>query len=258
MNLKHPLLPILLAAIVCRAHAATLSVSPGTQTVTLGQQVHVDIMISDLGTGIVGAYDVVVSWDPAVLALANVEFDVFLGPGSHQDFDTAAGSVNVAEIAVSSLPPNQDGAGEFRLAALTFDTLSASTTALSLSGNISPSGEFAVARYGQPLEVTPQDGSIAVSGDSDADGVPDAGDNCTLVANADQRDTNHDGFGNACDPDLDNDGITNFSDLGLFKVAFFTTDPDADFDGDGNVNFVDLAVIKQLFFLPPGPSGLAQ
>ena len=69
--------------------------------------------------------------------------------------------------------------------------------------------------------------------DSDGDGVSDVGDNCTLVANADQRDTDGDGFGNPCDPDLTNDCRVNFNDLALFKTAIFGSDPNADFDGDG-------------------------
>ena len=93
--------------------------------------------------------------------------------------------------------------------------------------------------------------------DSDADGVDDAADNCTLVANADQRDTNGDRYGNACDADLNDDLNVNFADLGMLKSVIFTSDPDADFDGDGAVNFVDLGVMKAGFLLPPGPSGLA-
>jgi hypothetical protein len=92
--------------------------------------------------------------------------------------------------------------------------------------------------------------------DTDDDGIDDSDDNCTKLANADQRDSNGDGYGNLCDPDLDNNGIVNFTDLGLLKTAFFTTSPDADFDGDGLVNFVDLGIMKSFFFLPPGPSGL--
>ncbi|MFO0840652.1 MAG: thrombospondin type 3 repeat-containing protein [Phycisphaerae bacterium] len=37
------------------------------------------------------------------------------------------------------------------------------------------------------------------SGDRDADGVPDDKDNCPDVSNADQRDTNGDGIGDACE-----------------------------------------------------------
>lgn len=94
--------------------------------------------------------------------------------------------------------------------------------------------------------------------DSDGDGVIDTSDNCTLIANADQRDTNADGYGNACDPDLDNNGVVNFADISLW-VPFFNTATagDADFNGDGAANFGDFAIIREFFLQPPGPSGVA-
>jgi hypothetical protein len=42
------------------------------------------------------------------------------------------------------------------------------------------------------------DASVVV--DTDADGVPDADDNCAALANADQADYDADGAGDACDP----------------------------------------------------------
>ncbi len=92
--------------------------------------------------------------------------------------------------------------------------------------------------------------------DSDGDGVFDNMDNCTGQANADQRDTNGDGFGNHCDADLNDDCMINFGDVAAFKSVFLTSDADADFDGDGEVNFGDLAVMKASFLDPPGPSGV--
>lgn len=97
----------------------------------------------------------------------------------------------------------------------------------------------------------------ALSLDSDGDGLVDAQDNCAEHANPDQRDTDGDFFGNRCDADLNNDGLTNVLDLGLLRGRFFSADPDADLNGDGTVNVVDLGVFRELFFAPPGPSGPA-
>jgi hypothetical protein len=101
-------------------------------------------------------------------------------------------------------------------------------------------------------------GAACIGADTDSDGISDAFDNCTLVANPDQRDTNGDGYGNVCDADLNNDGAINFTDLGALKAVFFTSgDVDADFNGDGRVNFADLGIMKAAFFGAPGPSGIA-
>lgn len=89
--------------------------------------------------------------------------------------------------------------------------------------------------------------------DADGDGIPDALDNCSAVSNPDQRDTNLDGFGNMCDPDLNNDLIVNAADLGLLRSVFFSGDADADFNGDGVVNALDLGILRSLFSSRPAP-----
>ena len=93
--------------------------------------------------------------------------------------------------------------------------------------------------------------------DTDLDGVVDKIDNCTLVSNAAQLDTNGDGFGNACDPDLDNNGVVNFLDASIFGTLFGPGTGDGDFNGDGNTNFLDYAIFPDYFGGPPGPSGVA-
>jgi hypothetical protein len=105
----------------------------------------------------------------------------------------------------------------------------------------------------------------ALPTDSDGDGVFDPEDNCLVVSNPIQRDTDGDGIGNACDTDISppNDCVTNFLDLGTLRTAFFGQagdadwNPDADFNGDDVVNFVDLGVLRSNFFTTPGPSGMA-
>ena len=93
--------------------------------------------------------------------------------------------------------------------------------------------------------------------DADGDLVPDECDNCTMAANPEQCDTDGDGYGNLCDSDLNNNGVVNTVDLGLFKSVFFTADPDADFNCNGVVNVTDLGIMKLNFLAPPGPSGVA-
>jgi len=98
-------------------------------------------------------------------------------------------------------------------------------------------------------------------GERDSDGIADAQDNCVAQANADQRDTDGDGFGNLCDPDFDNNGVVNAADLGMLKSLFFKDisdpefDADVDLNGDDVINATDLGILKARFFLPPGPAG---
>ena len=99
-------------------------------------------------------------------------------------------------------------------------------------------------------------GQPGVAADQDGDGIGDAADNCTLVSNPLQVDTNADGYGNICDADLDNTGAVNFTDLSLFKQRFGSSNPDANLNGLGVVDFADLAIFKSLFGKPPGPAGL--
>lgn len=95
--------------------------------------------------------------------------------------------------------------------------------------------------------------------DNDGDNVDDAVDNCTLIANADQRDTDGDGYGNSCDPDLNNDNIVNFTDISMWTPAFNTVNNgDEDFNGDGVANFADFALFPDFFLNPPGPSATDQ
>lgn len=93
--------------------------------------------------------------------------------------------------------------------------------------------------------------------DVDADLIEDGIDNCLGTANASQRDTDGDLYGNMCDADLDNSNFVNFADLAAFRRKFGTSDEHADLDGNGVVNFTDLARFRALFGKAPGPSALA-
>ncbi len=93
--------------------------------------------------------------------------------------------------------------------------------------------------------------------DEDGDGVTDDIDNCTAIANPNQLDANGDGFGNACDADLNNDCTVDFADLALLRDRLFARYPLAyDLNGDEQVDLQDVGLIKSAFYQAPGPSGL--
>lgn len=109
--------------------------------------------------------------------------------------------------------------------------------------------------------------------DLDEDKLLGCFDNCTDQFNPSQFDSDGDGYGNACDADINrelvearvpsgngNDCIVNVADLGVLRLAFLSTpsdenwNPDADLNADGIVNVQDLGIMRSLFFAPPGPS----
>jgi Thrombospondin type 3 repeat len=71
-----------------------------------------------------------------------------------------------------------------------------------------------------------------VAPDGDGDGVPDDEDNCPLVSNPDQTDTDGDGQGDACDADDDGDGVPDDEDNCLLLANPDQTDTDGDGQGD--------------------------
>ncbi len=98
--------------------------------------------------------------------------------------------------------------------------------------------------------------------DGDGDGIADAVDNCTLVANPDQCDSDQDGFGNRCDADLNNNGATNAQDSTLFRQQLGQSSAApgynvADINCNGVVNAQDSTLFRALLGAPPGPSALA-
>ena len=68
--------------------------------------------------------------------------------------------------------------------------------------------------------------------DGDSDGIVDSADNCPLVANAEQRNTDGDEEGDACDPDDDNDGELDGADNCPLVANAEQRDTDGDEEGD--------------------------
>ena len=95
--------------------------------------------------------------------------------------------------------------------------------------------------------------------DTDNDGIrdtlPHTGtplDNCRLTENPGQLDSDRDGYGNACDCDLNNDDVVNLTDLRMFKDAWRSECVgngclDADLNGDGKVDRKDYRIFRSRY-----------
>jgi bacillopeptidase F len=96
---------------------------------------------------------------------------------------------------------------------------------------------------------------LAGSPDADSDGIPDACDNCINKSNSNQRDTDRDLAGDACDADFDNNNIADFGDV-IFALGYLgATESKVDVDQNGIVDFGDIITILGMINLPIGPSG---
>ena len=88
----------------------------------------------------------------------------------------------------------------------------------------------------------------------DGDAIADDVDNCMLVENASQSDFDLDGYGDACDGDLDNNGTVGLEDLALVLSALLSQEPIGDLDRNGSVGLEDLGAMLN-WLGGSGPSG---
>jgi acid phosphatase len=111
--------------------------------------------------------------------------------------------------------------------------------------------------------------TVTVLADSDGDGIADIRDNCINVPNGPlhpdsgghtQLDADGDGYGNACDADLNNSGLVTVADYGLLRSVLgqsATASPTAaaaDLNGSGTVTTADYGILRSFLGEPPGPS----
>lgn len=99
--------------------------------------------------------------------------------------------------------------------------------------------------------------------DTDADGVADREDVCIETPDASQLDADADGYGNACDADLDNDLVVDEADRLAWISCYFaglSVRPNcaiADFNGDGAVTIEEYYdPLMASMGNPPGPSAI--
>ena len=126
---------------------------------------------------------------------------------------------------------------------------------------IPPAGPFVLVHTNQLPYPPAFAGSVTVfPADRDADGIVDIHDNCPLVLNPSQSDTNGNGIGDACDHgccdlagDADGNGTTNISDA-VFLIAYIFQGGSAppcldegDANGSNQINISD--VVRLIYYI---------
>jgi hypothetical protein len=98
--------------------------------------------------------------------------------------------------------------------------------------------------------------------DGDSDGVENAFDNCTTKVNPTQKDTDHDGCGDICDGDFDQNGTAGAADYGTLANAFGSSvgqpkyKASVDMDCSGTIGAADYGLFANEFPGTAGPSGI--
>ncbi len=165
------------------------------------------------------------------------------------DFDTTLGVyVGSAVGALTEIASNDDFSG--LTSRVSFRVTPGAIYAIAVDGFESLQGHVNLAL-----------GFVPDPADSDGDGILDTADNCILVPNPSQCDSDNDGYGNHCDADVNNDGFTNGKDSTLFRQQLGQPSVGpiynrADINCNGFVNGQDTTLFRKRLGLPPGPSGL--
>jgi hypothetical protein len=153
----------LAAGTLCHA-SIILSVSPASQSVTLGSPVSFDVNISGLGNGTaLGTYDINLGFDPTLLSYSSIVFgnqvDIS-GLGDIQSVTPGTGTVDVFELSLDSPSDlNSLQASSFTLATLTFDTLATGTNS-PLTLSVNALGDA----VGNSINANLENGSVTING----------------------------------------------------------------------------------------------
>ena len=119
------------------AKALVMELRPSSHTVVLGSAAAIDLWVvgSDPTLGI-GGYDMTLNFDPSILSFNSVSLSAAFGATLGPFITPLPGAVNIADVSLE-LPADLlslQTASDFMLGAFQFDTLSAGTSPLSISG----------------------------------------------------------------------------------------------------------------------------
>jgi len=156
------------------SQALKIGFDPIEQMPGVAESVSVDLFISGLGdfsAPSLGAFDLDISFDPNILSIGDVDFDLLLGdpdwfeastevlyPGDLRPDSSIVpdGTVNLIEVSFfTPIELDDSQPSTFTLASLTFETLAIGTSPLDLTINSLGDG------FGFPLDAEVQSGSIS-------------------------------------------------------------------------------------------------
>jgi len=238
--------------------ATSLGPSEACTSISSGSSTTIDLFITNV-SNLLG-WNTHITYDPALIAITSINVRMFQTADGHSNVFNASdpipdsdGSFYASAVDLSA-PPYQDS-GSGVLARITVSALAPGISPLTVA---SPTLTDV---NGQPIGDTDGNGifegsvfnaEIAIdrpcSGDSDGDGLLDPLDNCPLIYNPDQADTDGDGQGDPCDSDDDSDTVPDSTD----NCPLVANPGQADTDGDGVGDACDLDVTLGIDADPSG------
>jgi len=238
--------------------ATSLGPTEACTSISSGSSTTIDLFITNV-SNLLG-WNSRIIYNPSLISITNINVRLFQTADGHSNVYNASdpipdsdGSFYASAVDLSA-PPYQDS-GSGVLARITVSALAPGISPLTVA---SPTLTDV---NGQPIGDTDGNGifegsvfnaEIAIdrpcSGDSDGDGLLDPSDNCPLVYNPDQTDTDGDGQGDPCDSDDDGDTVPDSTD----NCPSLANPGQADTDGDGRGDACDLDVTLGIDTNPSG------
>ena len=222
--------------------ATSLGSIEACTSISSGSSTTIDLFITDVSDLLGWNTDIL--YDSSLIAITNINVRMFQAADGHSNVFNASnptpdsdGSFYASAVDLNAPPYEDSGSGV--LARITVSALAPGISPLTVSNPTLTDVN------GQPIGDTDGNGifegsifnaEIAIDGpcpgDSDGDGILDPSDNCPLVYNPDQTDTDGDSIGDVCDDDDDGDTVPDVTDNCPLDANPGQTDTDGDGIGD--------------------------
>jgi len=238
--------------------ATSLGPIEACTSISSGSTTDIDLFITDV-SDLLG-WTTNISYDPALISIDAINLAMFQAADGQSDIFNASdpipdadGSFYASAVDLNA-PPYQDS-GSGVLARITVSALAPGVSDLAISsptltdvnglpiGDTDGNGIFEGYLFNAQIAI-----DEPCPGDSDGDGLLDGSDNCPLVYNPDQQDSDGDGLGDACDDDDDGDTVPDATD----NCPLISNPDQTDSDGDGVGDACDLDITLGIDVDPSG------